>query len=107
MKVFGINFSQTQLHRDAFLAALNTMPEIRNWLTLNETMVLVVTEVDSIKLSDMIYQRFPTLTFIVFEADPMTTNGRQTANVWEFINNPKESGYWNNPQPMQGLGIKK
>ena len=107
MKVFGINFSQSQLHRDAFTSALNTMPEIRNWLTLNESMVLVVSIVDNVTLSNLINQKFPALTFFVFEAHPQMVNGRQTPNVWEFINNPKDSGYWNKPQPMQGLGIKK
>ena len=107
MKVFGINFSQTQLQRDAFLSALNTMPEIRNWLTLNESMVLVVSTVDNVMLTNLINQKFPTLTFFIFEAHPQMVNGRQTPNVWEFINNPKESGYWKNTPPMQGIGLKK
>lgn len=96
MNVLAVNFSPSILERQTFLDFLNTRREIINWLAVNESMVLIVATITHHELREIIHITFPAITFFVFNVKSIDIDGMQTANIWEFINHPRSSGYWEN-----------
>lgn len=108
MNVFAINFSPSQIDRQFLLDFLDTRPEILNWLAVNESLVLVVSSISTYQLQEIINTAFPSLSFFIFFIHKDEINGRQSPNVWDFINHPKSSGYWDGKlKGLQFLNNKK
>lgn len=118
MNVLAVNFSPSAFDRQHLLDFLNTLFEIKNWLAVNESLVLVVTDLMPIQLQQIINTAFPELSFMIFFVHPHEVDGRETLNVWDFINNPKSSGRWSDatwsnenwsgaPRGLAGFPLKK
>jgi hypothetical protein len=89
MNVFILN---VDFDRDAFVAALDATPIVRNWLAFLPSCIAFASYHELDTVTTYLQKTLPTHGFLVLPAYPMRTGGLLPAHVWDFINNPKDSG---------------
>lgn len=78
--------------RQPYLDALNANPMVRNWFAFLPTAIAVVSLSDLASFSHYLQQLFPNDLFIVVSVPHGQSGGLLPPEVWDFINNPRDSG---------------
>lgn len=99
MKAY-ILFATKGFDQNLMAAFLNTQQIIRNWY-ITENILAFVSDASAAQLNATFLAFFGQTAFVFTESLPHSTGGLMSANFWEFVNNPKSSGYW---ESKQGTG---
>lgn len=80
--------------REQFVAILDQTNKVRNWLTFLPNAIAFVSAFDPYTLGQYIREKLPGKQFIFLPVFSSTTGGALPPHVWNFINNPTDSGKW-------------
>jgi hypothetical protein len=81
--------------RDAFIAALDKTPMIRNWLKVSDTLLFVATYRPLQTVVEYLHSSLSLHTFFLAEVSPSTASGYLYKPAWDFLNTPLDS--WKHP----------
>lgn len=93
-RIYLLAFNDYMGTQQSVLDFLDTRREITNWLSVLPHSVLLVSEHPMVVLRNMILAKFPNCFFLLSEIHGSTSNGLLSKAAWDFINNPKSSGRW-------------
>jgi hypothetical protein len=71
--------------RQAVVNFINSRPETKNWYSILEGAILVITPNDHASFSELIRNAFPSMYFICTEVDLSTVEGFLPRANWDFI----------------------
>ena len=94
MTPYLLSFDETMVTRQQVLDHLNTLPQVLNWYALLPGSILLVSRSPSSELCAFINHQFPTTFIIITEIPRGNNDGWLPQAAWDFINNPKSSGRW-------------
>jgi len=100
VKAFILSFAWQQNVQGQLKLFLNTIPQVKNWIVLNECSLVVASVADSTLLAIRIREKFPGLLFIVSELMPFVSDGWLLPEQWKYINQPFSSGLWPSGAPL-------
>lgn len=78
--------------RESFIAALDRTPMVRNWLSFLSAAVAVASNRTGHELSEYLHAQLPSHSFLLNSAGTILSAGYLPPAVWNFINNPVDSG---------------
>lgn len=99
MKAYMLSFTSKSgnLTRQNILDYLDTRSEVLNWYAVMPFTIILVSAQTQSTLTELLRLRFGNeITFLLAKVESNTINGFINEQVWNFINNPKSSGRWNN-----------
>lgn len=78
--------------REAYLAALDATPMVRNWLSFLSSAVAIATHRSASEIASYLHERLPGHQFILLPASAYAAGGYLMQPVWSFIAEPQDSG---------------
>jgi len=99
MKVYALS---VDYDRDAFIAAVDATPMVRNWIKVSDSLIFIATYRTPAMISEHLHGVLSSHTFLVAELTQATTSGWLFKHVWDFLNDPKDSG---KHPPDYGAGL--
>lgn len=103
MKPYIITYHWKPGLQDRLRAFFNLVPQIKNWVILNECSFIVTSVADESFLANRIREKFSGVMFIVAEIN-RSANGWEPQEIWKHISTPFSSGIWPDEPPLS-LGI--
>jgi len=105
MKAFLLSFQDMKAldggTRKTLTSFLDNRPEIMNWHSPYERLVIVISEESATQLRHLIHGQFPDWFFILAPLDKQTCTGWMHQATWEFIKNCGIAGQWERLQLKQ------
>lgn len=91
MKAYIISFYQQEISDDELVAFLETKREVLNLMRSLPNTVFIVSDRNASILASLLDRKFPQAFFIVAEYDPYNTDGSLPEELWNFLNEPRET----------------
>jgi hypothetical protein len=102
MKTFLLVFDYTSVTQVDVLAFADSRREVMNYFVpvLGTVLLVVRSDQDSERLTELFHTRFPSMMFAVAPVDPASAAGWMPATFWDLVNDPRSSGRWDDAAPV-------
>jgi hypothetical protein len=85
MKVYLLVYDE-DISEKSLLTFLDTRSEIKDWMTILPSSVLLVSNRSPRQLTNLLNKKYPEAQFILTEVDTGQTDGMLPEECWSFIN---------------------
>jgi hypothetical protein len=89
MNSYLVTFDESLIARNDFVAALNEIGGVVNWLAFMPSAICVISPYSAHEISVALRMKRPGIRFLVTQLQPYQTDGWLEQGIWEFMQNPR------------------